>query len=237
MGRPLNKKFFGNRNIGTTGTGDDGIGGQSVASVTLGGTWTGFTLATTTVVFSAPQLPNGVTAAGTATIVGDEITAIVITEKGSGYTAVPTVTIADSDVGAEVTGTATAVLTVDTGAPGSATNQENAISISAFVPGGSSAVVGDIVKQSSSRAYRVTTAQGTGRCDLVAAAPAAGEMTMTAVDSVGGTYYVTKLTARRALIIQGDRTGTQFVTGATGITIPWSFDAAVLNATVRILNA
>ena len=238
MGRPLHKKFFGNRNIGSTSTtADDGIGGQGVASVTLGGTWTGFTLATTTVTFSAPQLPGGVTATGTATIVGDEITAIVITEKGSGYTSVPTVTIEDSDAGAEVEGTATAVLTVDTGAPGSATNQENAIAISAFVPGGSSAVVGDIVKQTASRAYRVTTAQGTGRCDLVAAAPAAGQMTMTAVDSAGGTYYVTKLTARRALIIKGDRTGTQFTTGATGITIPWSFDAAVLNETVQILNA
>jgi hypothetical protein len=238
MGRPLHKKFFGNRNIGSTSTiADDGIGGQGVASVTLGGTWTGFTLATTTVIFSAPQLPGGVTATGTATIVGDEITGIVITEQGSGYTSAPTVTIEDSDAGAEVIGTATAVLTVDTGAPGSATNQENAISISAFVPGGSSAVIGDIVKQTASRAYRVTTAQGTGRCDLVAAAPTVGQMTMTAVDSAGGTYYVTKLTARRALIIKGDRTGTQFTTGTTGISIPWSFDAAVLNETVQILNA
>lgn len=239
MGRPLNKKFFGNRNIGTTGSADDGIGGQGIASVTIVGEFSGFTGATTTVTFSAPQLPGGVTATGTATIVGDAVTAIVITQNGSGYTAVPTVTIADSDVGAEVTtGTATAVLTVDTGGvPGSATNQENAISISAFVPGGASAVVGDIVKQIAARAYRVTTAQGTGRCDLVAAAPIAGQMTMTAVDSAGGTYYVTKLTARRALIIKGDRTGTQFTTGATGITIPWSFDPAVLNQSVRILNA
>jgi hypothetical protein len=133
--------------------------------------------------------------------------------------------------------TKTAVLTTDSGAPGSSTNQENAIAISAFVPGGSSAVAGDIVKQIASRAYRVTTAQGTGRCDLVAAAPTAGQMTMTAVDSAGGTYYVTKLTARRALIVKGDRTGTQFTTGTAGITIPWSFDAAVLNQSVQILNA
>jgi hypothetical protein len=133
--------------------------------------------------------------------------------------------------------TKTAVLTTDSGAPGSSTNQENAIAISAFVPGGSSAVAGDIVKQIATRAYRVTTAQGTGRCDLVAAAPTAGQMTMTAVDSAGGTYYVTKLTARRALIIKGDRTGTQFTTGTAGITIPWSFDAAVENQSVQILNA
>lgn len=348
MGRPLNKKFFGNRNIGTTGTGDDGIGGQGVASATITAAGGGYRTGDA-VIFSAPQLPTGVTATGTIvaqstnpspqtftiTVVNDgggnvfvidgvnkpvldlvrggvytfdqsaasntnhqlafkdadgnsytngivttgtpgqagantvftvpanapsslryycvahgnymgntitvtgfvgAVITITITESGSGYTSAPTVDITGDEL-IDPIATAVAVLTVDTGAPGSATNQENAISISAFVPGGSSAVVGDIVKQSSSRAYRVTTAQGTGRCDLVAAAPAAGEMTMTAVDSVGGTYYVTKLTARRALIIQGDRTGTQFVTGATGITIPWSFDAAVLNATVRILNA
>jgi hypothetical protein len=60
---------------------------------------------------------------------------------------------------------------------------------------------------------------------------------MTAVDSTGGTYYVTKLTAHRALIVKGDRTGTEFTTGSTGISIPWSFDAAVLNYSVRIVNA
>ena len=31
MGRPLNKKYFGNRNIGTTGTTDNNIGGEGVA--------------------------------------------------------------------------------------------------------------------------------------------------------------------------------------------------------------
>jgi hypothetical protein len=159
------------------------------------------------------------------------VLAVPVSESGSGYVSAPAITMTGN-------ATKTAVLTVDTGGvPGSATNQENAIAISAFVPGGSSAVAGDIVKQTASRAYRVTTAQGTGRCDLVAAAPIAGQMTMTAVDSAGGTYYVTKLTARRALIIKGDRTGTQFTTGTAGISIPWSFDAAVLNQSVQILNA
>lgn len=234
MGRPLNKKFFGNRNIGSTSTAaDDGIGGQGVASATITAAGTGYVTGDV-VIFSAPQLPTGVTATGTVVATAGAVNSITITESGSGYTSAPTVDLTGKGNG---NATATAVLTVDTGAPGSATNQENAISITAFVPGGSSAVVGDIVKQTSSRAYRVTTAQGTGRCDLVAAAPTVGQMTMTAVDSAGGTYYVTKLTARRALIVKGDRTGTQFTTGATGITIPWSFDAAVLNETVQILNA
>ena len=36
MGRPLNKKYFGNRNIGSTSTtADNGIGGEGVESVTI----------------------------------------------------------------------------------------------------------------------------------------------------------------------------------------------------------
>jgi hypothetical protein len=66
MGRPLNKKYFGNRNIGSTSvTTDDGIGGEGVASVTLNalGSYT----TRPTIGFSAPTLPNGVTATGTVT--------------------------------------------------------------------------------------------------------------------------------------------------------------------------
>jgi hypothetical protein len=253
MGRPLNKKFFGNRNIGSTSTAaDDGIGGQGVASVTLGGTWTGFTLATTTVTFSAPELPGGVTATGTATIVGDEITGIVITEKGSGYTSAPTVTIEDSDAGAEVEGTATAVLTVDTGAPGSATNQENAISITAWVPGtndagrisgnGTSAVVGDIVRQTGSDKYIVTTAQGTGRVTLqTTAADAAGKANITATDYTGTTYYVTKVTAHKARITPYGAGTHEFpLVNGVGQVVPWTFDTLAAGDTgvrVRINNA
>jgi len=56
MGRPLNKKYFGNRNLGTTGTGDDGLGGKIVASVTVGtaGTYTTKPVIT----FSAPDLTS-----------------------------------------------------------------------------------------------------------------------------------------------------------------------------------
>ena len=66
MGRPLNKKYFGNRNIGSASTtADDRIGGEGVASVTLNalGSYT----TRPTVTFPAPTLPNGVTALGTVT--------------------------------------------------------------------------------------------------------------------------------------------------------------------------
>ena len=147
MGRPLNKKYFGNRNTGSTSvTTDDGIGGSGIASVTIGGVWSGFTQATSTVTFSAPQLPGGVTATGTVTITAGAPASVTMTEKGSGYTSLPTVTIADSDVGAETSGTATAVFEVDSGNVGSDTYEENAIKMTAYLTGGSAVAV-DIIKQ------------------------------------------------------------------------------------------
>ena len=68
MGRPLHKKYFGNRNTGSASTtADDGIGGTRVASVTLGtlGSYTTRPVAT----FSDPDLlaEGGVRATGTVT--------------------------------------------------------------------------------------------------------------------------------------------------------------------------
>ena len=66
MGRPLNKKYFGNRNAGTAAAGDDGLGGNQVASVnvTTAGTYTTKPVIT----FSAPDKSaiGGVTALTTA---------------------------------------------------------------------------------------------------------------------------------------------------------------------------
>ena len=222
MARSLNKKYFGNRNIGSASvTTDDGIGGNGIASVTIAGSWSGFTQATSTVTFSAPQLPGGVTATGTVTITSGAPTLVTMTEKGSGYTSLPTVTIADSDVGAETSGTATAVYQVDSGAVRSATNNENAITAYAYVTGGSRQVA-DIIKQVSSTRYKVKTATGTMICKLKSSASsAAGEMDIVATDASSGTYYVTKLTAHKATLTRG--TGTVYV---TGVATPWTFSTA-----------
>jgi hypothetical protein len=68
MGRPLNKKYFGNRNIGTNRPTDDGIGGQGVGSVSqpAGGVGS-FVVNNTyqnfpTLTASAPTIANGTTA-------------------------------------------------------------------------------------------------------------------------------------------------------------------------------
>jgi hypothetical protein len=232
MGRPLNKKYFGNRNIGSTSvTTDNGIGGNGIASVTIAGSWSGFTQATSTVTFSAPQLPGGVTATGTVTITAGAPTLVTMTEKGSGYTSLPTVTIADSDVGAETSGTATAVFEVDSGNIGSATYEENAISMTAFLTGGSAVAV-DIIRQVSTRRYKVTDGTRTGIVKLSdTLADAAGEGSILATDAAGDTYYVTKLTAHKATLKRG--TGTVYTDGAA---VPWTFGTAT--ATVcKIANA
>ena len=222
MGRPLNKKYFGNRNVGTAVTTDDGIGGKGIASVTIAGVWSGFTQATSTVTFTAPELPGGVTATGTVTITAGAPTLVTMTNKGSGYTALPTVTIADSDAGAETSGTATAVFEVDTGAVGSSTNNENAISMTAFLTGGSAGPV-DIIRQVSTNRYKVTDGTRTGVVQLqTTLANAAGEGSIAATDSAGGEYFVTKLTARRATVTQAGGSGHLY---ATNESAPWKFDA------------
>lgn len=177
-------------------------GGVNGASFNLGMGVNTVTIATAgsyTVLPSNPVATTTSSATGTgATLnVNYGIGTATVSNGGSGYTSAPTVTLSGGN------GALTAVLT---------SGNPDAIAISAFVVGGSSAVAGDIVKQEASRRYLVTTAQGTSDCSLVAAPPLAGEMTMTAVDSAGGTYYPIKLTQSKATIVKGGRTGTQFNT-------------------------
>lgn len=150
-----------------------------------------------------PSNPVATTSSGTGTgatlTVNYGVGTATVTTAGSGYTSAPSVTLSGGNA------TLTAVL---------GSSNTDAIAISAFVVGGSSAVAGDIVKQEASRRYLVTTAQGTSDCALVAAPPLAGEMTMTATDSAGGTYYPIKLTQSKATLVKGGRTGTQFDTGS-----------------------
>ena len=86
MGRPLNKKYFGNRNIGSTSvTTDNGIGGEGLAAYTLA-VQKGVVAITNTYKYfptlsiPAPNLPTGVPA--TATVVW-EINAITLSSGGS----------------------------------------------------------------------------------------------------------------------------------------------------------
>jgi len=250
MGRPLHKKYFGNRNIGsTTTTADDKIGGEGVASVVVTGTFSGKTTATDYAipasVISSPDLPDGIKPTLTIRFSSATAGAVTVVDKGSGYSAAPTISGAALQAlgGGAGTVVLTAALTVSTGFVGSATNQENAISITAWVPAtgaagnisgnGTSAVVGDIRRQVGSKKYVVETAQGVGRVTLVAATPATGQATIIATDSASNTYYVTKLTAHKAKLSR--LSGSSYLY-ATGQTANWSF-ATASGAIVQIANA
>lgn len=103
MGRPLNKKYFGNRNIGTAGTTtDDRIGGGAVATftVTTGGTYQVRPTASV-----ASFFPNGVLATGTTTL---EVASAVVTAAG-GESAE---NYADGDLLTVTTASGTATFTV-----------------------------------------------------------------------------------------------------------------------------
>jgi hypothetical protein len=239
---------------GTSGSGTGAV--FTIAKTGSGTSYTGVTTITLTSAGSGYALDDTITISGAdlggvvttndftftiKTFVGTTgtIESVEVTEKGSGYTSAPTVTWSGGTKG---TLTLTSALTTDSGSAGSSTNQENAIVVTAFIPvanGGTSALTGDIVKQTNDRRYKVKTAEGTGICQLVTdgVANAAGEMSIKATDSEGKNYLVAKLTSRKVVLVPaalGGSSGTQF---ASGTSAKWTFGDAVLNTTVKIENA
>jgi hypothetical protein len=193
MGRPIKSKYFGTRK-------GLGVGGEGVATVTLSTSSLAVSTLTITVSFAAPGIAGGTTALGTPVKTGNTVTSVLITEPGSGYLAAPTVTFTGTNMTTQ--GAATAVLS---------TTVLNVIKCDAYVPtadGGSSVVQGDIQEQVASKKYRVITSQGTGTCRLVTTSSVvAGQLTIIATDTNGSTYYVKKLTARRAVLVQSTASG------------------------------
>ena len=144
-----------------------------------------------------------------------KVKSVEVTTTGSGYTSAPAIT---------TQGGTTFTATLTSTAP-------EAILATAFVTGGS-AKAADIIKQSNDRRYKVETADGVMVCQLktTAAPNAAGEMTIKATDGAGGTYYVAKLTSRKAVLVRD--TGTEF---ATGQAAKWSLTAAsTANGVVKL---
>lgn len=161
---------------------------------------------------------------------------ITVTEKGSGYRGTETVTFTAANVGlSETRATGTMVLTTDSGRVGSATNQENAIIIRANIDG--TTAIADIIRQVRARGYKVkTTVDGVGVCNLVADdTPAVGKAYMVATDDNGNTYFVTKLTARKASLYRKTQNGANAWLYANGASVKWALDST--NNCVRIENA
>lgn len=154
---------------------------------------------------------------------------VTIVQKGSGYSAAPTVAGYTNQGGVTV---ATIALTTDSGAVGSATNQENAIVIYANTSaGGTTGLAGDIIRQVSTNRYKVKTTDGIKICQITDDATPAPGFAYIVATATGGTYYVTKLTSRKATLVT--KTGDGALNGKT---VPWSFSAGTAT-TVQIENA
>jgi hypothetical protein len=164
-----------------------------------------------TAVDAAAQAVTNVTTSSGASATLDifyGVKTITVTQKGSGYIGTETVTFTDRiALQNETRATGTIVLTTDSGAREAgtnhnvATNQDNAIIIHAKTTSGGTVKIGDIISQKGSNRYKVRTADGVAVVKLVANAnPDVGEAYIKATDDNGSTYFVTRLTAHRALL-------------------------------------
>lgn len=172
---------------------------------------------------------DSVAGAGAQLDVTYRVKSITITNTGSGYTDATDAAVTFS------AGTAAGTTVLESYSVGGATgNNENAIVPYAYITGGSRKI-GDIVKQVGSRRFKVKTADGTMVCALVTdgVANAAGEMDITATDSSGKTYYVSKISSHKATLVRYGAAGHEFADGAS---VRWTFDAPTLNTTVQIAN-
>ena len=212
MGRPIKSKYFGTQK-------GVGVGGEGVASVTLAVVNPPNSTGTITVAFSAPTIAGGTTATGSVTKTGNTVTSVAITNAGSGYLTAPTVSFTGTYHVAYHT-SATSALTTTVG---------DVIRCVAYIPtanGGTAPVFGDIKEQVASKKYRVQTAEGTGVCRLVTTSTiAAGQMTILATDANTSTYYVRKLTARRAVLVQTTASVWGYAI-SSGAAAGWTLDTA-----------
>jgi hypothetical protein len=156
-----------------------------------------------------------------------------ITMTGANNIAI-TSPISFGDVGRQ--GSITAVLAA-------AVTTANTIQANAYITGGLGGRLSDINSQRGSRRYRVTNNQGSGTVRLIFATEVAaantgvgphaeGLMTISATDSDGGTYFVTKLDSRTATVSPaGAAPGAQFAANAQ---VSWTVNLAVASTSVKL---
>jgi len=174
---------------------------------------------------------NGAGSGAAANIKWD-VKSVEITDEGSGYTSVADAAPTFSTAGAgETRATGTSVLTVDTNTTVYERDAFDTILAYAYITGNN--LLGDIIKEQSTRQYKMKTSEGTAKCVLKAGTPSAvGEMSINATDSDGGTYWVTKMT--RHLVTLTPNTGSQF---AADTRAQWVLDTPTAGVSVKLDNA
>ena len=104
--------------------------------------------------------------------------------------------------------------TLKVGQIGNTSQTGSQIQFTGFVTGGA-AKTGYASRQTGAKTFKVTTADGTADLLLTAQASgslSAGECQLTATDSDGDTYYVSKITNNYVTLVPND--GSQFSSGA-----------------------
>lgn len=215
-------------------------GVYSLSAPTVAGDYTVFpSTGASGVLVSVPVAGTGLKADVTMGLLS-----VAVTQKGSGYVNPADAALVFSPAATPTNASATAVLTTDSGSgvgmpQGNATNQENAIIIRAKTTSGGTVQIGDIIKQVNDTAYKIKTADGTKqKCILVADdTPAFGEAYVKATDSNGNTYYVTKLSAHVATVVQWTQNGAFAWKFANGARAKWTFAVSPDADQVSIENA
>jgi hypothetical protein len=222
---------------GVSATFAGGTGGTATVGATYN-TITGVTpvsRGTYTVLDSGAQTPtNSGGGAGALITMTYRAKAVAMTESGSGYLSAPSVTSGGSVTYNNIVLTAVGSNTAVAGGTFGSTSP--VFSISANVNGGG-AKSGDIIKQESSRRFRVKTADGVAVCHLTTnASVASGEVQFTATDSHSNTYYIRKISSRNCTVWPSNQTGggTYEFVGAQGYRVAWNITGAVNNTSVKI---
>lgn len=124
---------------------------------------------------------------------------------------------------------------VKTGIIGNTSLTGSQIRFTGYVTGGS-ANTGYASKQTGSTTFKITTTDGTADLKLTAVASGsltAGQCQLTATDSAGGTYYVSKIT-NNYVTIGALGTGSQFEVGDKAL---WVTSGPTINVSVSIPTA
>ena len=223
MGRPIKRKNFASVFVTGVTRVNSGIAYDIGNTITFSGTgWT---------------TPLILTVTGNVEPGNNAITSQTITQVGVRNSVLPTNPVAGVTglgTGGDANGANATFNLTWSGVLGHPRDQGNSILMLAHLQGAGGPFRADIIKQISSRRYRVTDGTRTGVVTLVSSvATAVGECSVAVVDSAGGEYFATKITAHKVTLAQAGGSGHLY---ATGRSAPWRFDAPT-GIYVQLANA
>jgi hypothetical protein len=183
----------------------------------------GLTATNTFTVSTTAGISIGMLIAGASTGNAGYVTAIngnIISStvnNNAPWTNASNLTFSDNGSGAVLT----AVLTSRSNTSINITAWAPTVKVTKAVNSSGSAIASDILEQKGSHSYQIKNNQGYGRVKLVAKTPAIGEANIIATDRNGNTYYVTKLTSRKAYVTRLTQNGANAWLFVSGTPAKW----------------